>query len=186
MKGSLLKNKKALGLMEIVIAISLVVMAGIPILKLVFGSRNETTSAINYLRAMELADETLEWASITKFSELDNLTSFSGSIVVDGGSGFTTEEVHTSPVEYENWKSSGLFVDKPKYSEDYINAFFYRIIDVEDVKSDAIQKDMLKKVTVTIKWSEGKRPTNLSSDCPERNRQVQLSILVINDENLQF
>ncbi len=187
MKKGIYNNKKALGLIEVVIAVVIVIGAGIPILKMVSSSRSETSSSANYLRAMELADEVLEWASVAKFKDLENaLNSENGTIIVEGGSGLTPEEIHTAPAENENWKNSGFFIEKQKYSDQYNKAFYFRTIEVEDVKSPVIQSDMLKKVTVTVKWIEGRRPSNLNVDNGERNRQVKLSILVINDDNLLY
>ena len=184
MKYSFFKNKKALGLIEIVIAVVIVVGAGIPILKMVSTSRTETSSSVNYLRALELADEALEWASITNFNDLETkMSSLCGTIVNDNGGG---EPINAKPVEYDNWKGSDIFESDLKYSDQYSTAFFYRIIDVEPITSSSIEDKMLKKVTVTIKWCEGHRPSNINTDSSDRNRQVQLSILVINDENLVY
>jgi hypothetical protein len=43
----------------------------------------------------------------------------------------------------------------------------------------------LKKVTVTVKWSEGHRPANLNIP-DDRSRQVQLSVLILNDQQLSY
>ena len=187
MKNTVSNNKKALGLIEIVIAVVIVIGAGVPILKMVSRSRSETSSSANYLRAMELADETLEWASVVKFKDLDTaFNAENGSIIEDGGSGLTPVEIRTTPAKNENWKNSNFFIEKQKYSDQYNKAFFYRTIEVENVSSPLIKEDMLKKVTVTIKWIEGRRPSNINVDNGDRNRQVRLSILVINDDNLLY
>ena len=89
--------------------------------------------------------------------------------------------------EHKVWKDSGFFDNNIKYSDKYCSAFFYRDIKVEPVTSsnDSFESNLLKKVTVTIKWSEGRMPSNIHVDS-ERNRQIQLSVLVINDDNLLF
>lgn len=176
-------NRKALGLVEIIIAVVLVVGAGIPILKMVTGTRTETSSSVNYLRAVELADEVLEWANGAKFSEVDKLVNLSGSIIEDAGSNLVPTKINAVQVEYENWKNSGIFNENLRYSSQYTSAFFYREIEVKPVVSQIVAANMLKRVTVTVKWSEGFKPANLNLPS-NRNRQVQLSLLVINDENL--
>lgn len=180
-------RRKGLGLIEVVIALVIAVAAGIPILRMVMGSRTETSSSVNYLRAVELADEALEWASVSQFSEVDKLKNLSGSIIEDGGSGMTTCRINIKEAGYQSWKDSEIFKTELSYSPQYTTAFFYREIEVEPVEPDSeapyISKNLLKKVTVTVKWCEGYKPSNLNLPS-DRNRQVQLSMLVINDENL--
>ncbi len=179
-------NNKGFSLAEIVIAVVIAVMAGIPILKMVTTSRTETSSSINYFRAMELANEPIEWANVTKFSELENLQSLSESIVIDNGSSMDTRKVMTVEPEYKSWLESKQFNTDISYSDQYIHSYFYRIIEVQEIKENANIKDnLLKKVTVTVKWIEGKKPSNIDVDS-NRTRQIQLSVLVINDENLRY
>ena len=180
-------KKKAFGLIEIIVALLIIVCAGIPIIKMVFQTQTETSSSVNYLRAMELADEVIEWANATKFKDLDKLTSLSGSMVEVSDSGHGMIKINTSGTSNENWKSSGFFEENLKYSDKYCSAFFYRDIKVEPVTSpnNTFESNLLKKVTVKIKWSEGRMPSNVNVDS-ERNREIQLSVLVINDDNLLF
>lgn len=176
-------RRKGLGLIEVVIALVIVVGAGIPILKMVIGSRTETSSSVNYLRAVELADEALEWASVSKFKDVDKLKNLSGSIIEDNGSTMTTAKINTKEAGYASWKNSEVFQSELSYSTQYTTAFFYREIEVEPVTGSYFSDNLLKKVTVTVKWCEGYRPSNLNVPS-DRNRQVQLSLLVINDDNL--
>ena len=181
-------NKKAFSLAEIVIAVILVVAAGIPILKMVTTSRTETTSSVNYFRAMELANEAIEWANVTKFSELEKLEGLSESIVTDNGSSMVTKKVTAVEPEYKSWLESKQFNTDISYPNQYIHSYFYRIIEVKEIKGDNnnnIKNNLLKKVTVTVKWNEGTRPSNIDIDT-NRTRQIQLSVLVINDDNLVY
>ncbi|MBQ2593474.1 MAG: hypothetical protein II567_09380 [Candidatus Riflebacteria bacterium] len=187
MKGLFPHKKQAFGLVEVVIALLVIVCAGIPILKMVFQTRTETSSSVNYLRAMELADEIIEWANASKFQDVDQLEKYSGSIMNISDSKHEMIKVNTSKTNNENWKSSGLFEENLKYSDHYCNAYFYRDIKVEPVTSqyNNFGNNLLKKVTVKIKWSEGRMPSNINLDS-DRNREIQLSVLVINDDNLLF
>lgn len=180
-------KKQAFGLIEVIIALFIIVCAGIPILKMVFQTQTETSSSVNYLRAMELADEVIEWANAAKFKDVDKLTNLSGSMVVVDGSSHDMVKINTSGTNNENWKNSGFFEENLKYSDKYCSAFFYRDIKVEPVTSSSnnFESNLLKKVTVKIKWSEGRMPSNINADS-ERNREIQLSVLVINDDNLLF
>ena len=180
-------KKQAFGLVEVIIALLVIVCAGIPILKMVFQTQTETSSSVNYLRAMELADEVIEWANASKFKDVDKLAGLSGSMVDSSDSGHQMIKVNTAGASNENWKDSGFFDNNIKYSDKYCSAFYYRDIKVEPVTSSSnnFESNLLKKVTVTIKWSEGRMPSNINLDS-ERNRQIQLSVLVINDDNLLF
>ena len=178
-------KRKAFGLVEILIALSVVVFAAIPILKMVFRTRTETSSSVNYLRAMELADEVIEWANASKFKDLDKLTKLSGSLI--DSSGNEMKKINTGEVGNGNWKNSGFFTDNIKYSSNYSNAYYYRDIKVEPVTSqyNTFENNLLKKVTVKIKWCEGRIPSNIEQDS-DRDREIQLSVLVTNDDNLLF
>ena len=180
-------KKKALGLIEIIIALLLVVGAGIPILRMVFQSRTETSSSINYLRAMELADEAIEWANISNFKDLDKLKNLSGTITDYTGSEPDMIKINTSDTTKKKKKNADLFESNIAHSNQYSNAFFYRDIKVEPVSSkyNSFEKNLLKKVTVTIKWCEGYKPANVNIDS-DRNREIQLSVLIINDDNLLY
>ena len=178
-------KKKAFGLVEVIIALLVIVSAGIPILKMVFHTRTETSSSVNYLRAMELADEVIEWANASKFKDVDKLSELSGSITESSTN--KMKNINTAEISNENWKNSGFFSKNIKYPNKYSNAYYYRDIKVEPVTNsyNTFESNLLKKVTVKIKWSEGRVPSNLELDS-ERNREIQLSVLVINDDNLLF
>ena len=184
------KNKKALSLVEIIIALVIAVFAGIPILIMVSSSRKETATSINYLRAMELANEAIEWVNVTKFEDLDNLNNIlEESIVQETDSELVPGQIIATDTEYKRWKGSNLLSKNLQYSEQYVNAYFYRTIEVTNIKGDDINNvkdNLLKKVTVTVKWSEGKKITNLNDDSSDRRHKIQLSVLVINDENLTY
>ena len=187
MKGLFPYKKHAFGLVEIIVALLIIVAAGIPIMKIIFQSRTETSSSINYLRAMELADEVIEWANVAKFKDVDNLKNLSGSIVEYTGDKAEMIKINTSEVSYDNWKDPNLFNNNINHSDQYCNAFFYRDIKVEPVTSkySSFENNLLKKVTVKVKWSEGFKPANLNVDS-NRNKEIQLSVLVINDDNLLY
>ena len=178
-------KRKAIGLIEIVIAAILVVSAGVPILYMVTSSRTETSSSVNYLRAVELADEALEWASASKFSEVDKLANLSGTIIEDNSGSAHAVALNVAEAENQSWKTSEVFASSLNYSDQYATAYFYREILVEDVKGTYFSDDLLKKVTVIVSWSEGYKPSNLNV-ASNRSRRVELATLVINDENLLY
>lgn len=204
-------NKRALGLLEIVIAVAIVVATGFPILRMLTKSRTDTASSINYLRAVELADEALEWASAANLFDKDengenspselNLIGLSGPIMEYDGSTIKPSKICTTKIEYNRWKNSQIFKTDLSYSPQYANAFFYRDIKIQSLnkndrsgKTDpsysnliTFEKDMVKMVTVSVYWCEGFTPSNFNDISNEsRAKKIELSLLVINDENLNF
>lgn len=181
------KKTNGFSFVEVLIAILIVTACAVPIVYMVTSSRTDTSKAINYLRAVELANEAIEWAQASKFENLTNqyFSGVFGSLVNVSGTGLTPEKILTGIPSNQVWKNDNLMADKLSYSEQYNRAFFWREIDIKNISSAAsdFNNGMIKKVTVTIKWNEGKKPVITNNI---RMRQVQMSVLVLNDQNLYF
>ncbi|MGM0600463.1 MAG: hypothetical protein ACQETH_11695, partial [Candidatus Rifleibacteriota bacterium] len=133
------------------------------------------------------ANEAIEWVSSARYDQINPTTLAALSETLSNDTTGVLEPVEIAVNDPANsvWQADDFMAEELKYSEQYNNAFFYRELEVESVESSYLNSDLLKKVTVTVKWSEGKRPSNLNvSD--NRNRQVQLSVLVLNDRNLYY
>ncbi len=187
---SVLPDKKlrvGFGLVEVLIAVFIVAACAIPVVYMVTSARTDTTKAINYLRAMELANEVIEWASVAQFNKVNgaDFSAYSGPLAVEQGADLKPISIDVASPKNQIWDSDNLTSDSLSYSEQYNNAFFFREIKIEDVSDSYILPELLKKVTVTVKWSEGHRPANVNL-ADERTRQVQLSVLILNDENLNY
>lgn len=176
-----------MGFVEIMIAVLVVTASAIPVIYMVTSSRTETSKAINYLRAVELANEVLEWASLAEFSQLDETTfsAFCGSLAEESSGMLIPANLALVEPENQVWKADSLMAGNLGYSEQYNNAFFYREVKITDVGDTYLQPDLLKKVTVTVKWSEAHRPANLNLP-DDRTRQVELSVLLLNEKNLNY
>lgn len=187
MKFTPADKRLGIGFVEIMIAVLVVTACAVPVIYMLTSSRTETSKAINYLRAMELANEVIEWAAAAEFSKVDagSISAFCGSLSEAHGTGLETIKVATAEPENQVWKADGLMSNNMKYSEQYNTGFFYREVEVENVSDSYFQPDLLKKLTVRVKWSEGERPANLNiSD--NRTRQVELSVLLLNEKNLRL
>ncbi|MDD3147097.1 MAG: hypothetical protein PHD82_07330 [Candidatus Riflebacteria bacterium] len=187
MKNLYLKNHVGMGFVEVMIAVLVVTASAIPIIYMVTSSRTETSRAINYLRAVELANEVIECASAAEFSQVTptTLSGFRGSISEEFSAGLKTVAVDTVDPENQSWKADSLMAMDLHYSEQYNTAFFFREFELTDINESYLRPGMLKKLTVRVKWSEGERPANLN--VPEnRTRQVELSVLLLNEKNLQL
>jgi hypothetical protein len=182
-----LKQKRGLGFVEVIVAILIAAACAAPVIYMVTSSRTDTSKAINYLRAMELANEAIEWATISRFSSVNDSTfsALAGPITTDEGGGLRTADLALGSPDNTVWSEDGLITNQLSYSQQYNNAFFYREIDIEDISDSHVNDGLLKKVTVTVKWSEGHRPANLNIP-DDRSRQVQLSVLILNDQQLSY
>lgn len=180
-------HRHGIGFVEVVIAVLVVAVSAIPVIQMVTASRKDTTSAINYLRAVELANELVEWASVARFSELDagSFSAFTRSLCEYDSDKLKPGAVHVVAPENPVWKNDMLMADALQYSEQYGNAYFFREVRFEDVNESYLKPKLLKKMVVTVKWNEGKVPANINVG-EDRNRQVELSVLILNDENLTY
>ncbi len=187
MKNFCRNLRRGMGFVEVMIAVLVVTASAIPIIYMVTSSRTETSRAINYLRAMELANEVIEWAGAAEFSLIDesSLAAFCGSISEEASGGLKTAVLATADPENPAWLADSLMSGDLQYSDQYNTGFFYREVEVTEVNESYLQQNLLKKLTVRVKWSEGERPANLNlSD--NRTRQVELSVLLLNEKNLQL
>ncbi|MBP5470960.1 MAG: hypothetical protein J6Z11_17155 [Candidatus Riflebacteria bacterium] len=140
---------------------------------LLSSSRTETSKSTNYLRALELAQEAIDWINSAPFKEVtdDNLQLLKGNLV--------NGKIATG----NNAKNS---ITEPKYPDTYSNAYYYRTIKIEpDTEFNANVRRFLKKVTVEVYWNEGTAPNNLeatNNGVPLRTRKLMLSTIIFNDE----
>ena len=166
-------KKKAFTVTEIVIATIIFIEAFVAIIMLLSSSRTETSKSRNYLRALELAQEAIDWVNSAPFKDVkdENLELLRGNLV------------NGKIVTGNNAKNS---ITESNYPEDYSNAFFYRTVTIEpDTEFNADVKRFLKKVTVGVYWNEGTTPKNLETTengVPLRTRKLMLSTIIFNDE----
>jgi len=181
-------NRVGFGFVEIIVATLIAAVCSIPIIMMVSSSRADTSKAINYLRALELANEALEWATIaTDTDHLDmNLRSCGGSLIVDTGLG-VPGAARVDAVDPVNgkWISDGIITKDIGYSDQYNTAFFLRNISVKPVTS-GIGAGHLSEVTVEVKWNEGRAPANPIDPSGERMRMITLKTLIVHDNQLAY
>jgi len=186
MKAGELKKSRGISLVEVLIAVLIVAVSSIPVIYMVTSSRTDTSKAINYLRAVELANEVIEWAQAVKFEDLDEgkFSAFVQTLVDDSSGELKPVPVGVAPPENANW-ASGLAAENLMYSEQYCVAYFFREVEFEDIPGSTNLNDgMLKKMTVRVKWNEAAVPSSVHNS--DRDRQVELSVLLINDKNMNY
>lgn len=169
-------SRKAFSLVEIIIAagISIIFFSGL--VYLATTTRAETSKAGNYLRALQIAQETIELLQAMSSDSLrgNNIQIFEGSLVnPHNGKMITIPVNHQSP-----WKP-----ETQNYPEQYENAWFYRRIRIDKVTGGSAAR-FLKNLHVDVYWNEGKKPEKIESlgSEPDRMRKLTLSTLIF-DEN---
>lgn len=172
-------NRKAFTISEIVVATAVFVVLFSSIAWMSTSSRADSSKSINYLRALELAQEGIDWVNSTPFSEVNesNLAILQGSLVqVDDSGKYVSIKM---PVA-ENAKGS---VSETKYPDDYCKCFFYRTVKIENLNSTPNGR-FLKKITIGIYWNEGKTPKTLetTSGEPDRMRKLYMSTTIFDDK----
>ena len=183
-------KKHGFGFIEIMIAVIIAAVVTVPVFYMITSSRVDTARAINYLRAIELANEVIDWVSVTPFEDKDvmsmsdQLSILNGSLVeAPSLENLSARNVLVSSTE--NDRINELTTDNLTYSEQYNRNFFFREITVEPVAPNPVAPDLLKKVTVVVSWSEHRIPP--TPDLPAgRDRSVEMSVLVLNDRNLFY
>lgn len=162
-------KKAGFGLIEVLIAMSVILFGIIPLLWLMTTTRVDTGKSINYLRGLELAHEGLEWAQTVPFDSLEQLCQSDG-----------TGSLFRGVIKFHpGSRFKGALANTIQYPAQYDTAYFYRTITCCPVDEDSA--GFLKKVTVIVGWNEAKVPENLH--CPDRMRMVKLSGLIFHEKN---
>ena len=169
-------NRKAFSLTEIIVATVVFVAIFTALGLLTSSTRTDTSKSINYLRALQLAQEAIDWVNSAPFSEVtDNNIAFLRGSLVDSS---TSKSVKINIGS--NGKSS---IEKAFYPEDYSKCFYYRTVEIDDLKGIKNNR-FLKKITVGVYWNEGKMPKNIetASKEPDRMRKLFLSTIIFNEK----
>lgn len=172
-------RKEGLSFAEVIISVFVAMVLSIPILLLMTSTRTHTGKAINYLRAIELAHESIEWvhASILNPDTIEKFTGNSGSLVTSDAGGFKSA---TIPLE-ANPKWEGNVIRELAYHDQYTKCFFYRKVEVKPATGFPLDYlSHLFQVDVTVSWNESKYPDDPQSE--ERMHKVVFSTLVCDEK----
>lgn len=172
-----IKGRKGFTITEIIVATAVFVVLFSAIMWMSTSSRAESSKSINYLRALELAQEGIDWVNSTPFGDVtDSNLSFLHGSLVDPSTGDSIK----MPVA-ENAKNS---VSETKYPQDYSKCYFYRTVKIEELNSSVPYGRFLKKVTIGIYWNEGKTPKKIeaASGEPDRMRKLYMSTIIFDDK----
>lgn len=174
--------RRGFSFVEILMAVVVVTIMGIPVMWLLSSSRAETSRAINYLRALEIGHETIEWVQNLSVRSPDF-----GSFPQNESrslSGSSPGEMVTYDLG-QNPKWQARMAKSLSYPKQYYPPYFFREIQIEDAVSpldknaNSTHASFLKRVVVTVSWNEGKVP--LKIDRPDRMRKIVLTTLILDD-----
>lgn len=168
--------KKGFTMTEIVIACIVMAVLFASLSWMTTSSRTESSKSINYLRALELAQEAVDWVNSTPYAEVTetNMAYLKGSLV-DPSTGASIKMLVGA-----NAKSS---VTETNYPADYSKCYYYRTVTIDNLDSVPHGR-FLKKITIGIYWNEGKPPTHIetTSGEPDRMRKLFMSTIIFDDK----
>lgn len=169
--------RKAFTVTEIVVASSIFIVIFFALSLLTTTSRTETSKSINYLRALELAQEAVDWVNAAPFDQVNdnNLELLRGSLV-------SASDNQSVKIPVGNNASSGG-VQEPHYPNDYNRCYYYRTVEIEPLNGVPNNR-FLKKIVIKIFWNEGKAPNQLepASGEPDRMNKLILSTIIFNEK----
>ena len=171
-----MNKNKGFTITEITIATVIFVSLFMTLFLLLNSSRSETSKSINYMRAMQLAQETIDWINSTPFEDVtDNKLSILNGSLVDSYS--------NKSVPIPIGENANNTVSDPEYPADYTKCYYYRKLNIDNLDS-APNGRFLKKVTVTVYWNESKVPKKIDTGSgePDRMRKITLSTIIFNEK----
>lgn len=170
------RRKAGFSFVEIIVAtgIGLVFFGGI----IYFASttRVQTSKAENYLRALQIAQETIELVQSVSVADAasSKIQIFEGSLVDPSTRQSVKIPFHTS---------SGWQPQTRTYPEEYTKAWFYRKVSVDKLPAGVPNARFMRKVTVDVFWNESKMPEKIEAIGaePDRMRKLSLSTLIFDE-----
>ncbi len=171
--------RKGFSFVEIVVAtgVGLVFFGGL----IYFASttRVETSKAENYLRALQIAQETIELIQAMPLSDTSgsNVQIFEGSLV-DPGTGMSVK------IPFNN--SSGWQPFTRTYPSEYSKSWFYRKVRIAPAPAGIPNARFIRKLTVDVFWNENKVPERIETIGaePDRMRKLSLSTLIFDESEI--
>ena len=161
---------------EIIIALTVSIVFFGGIIYFASTTRLQTSKAGNYLRALQIAQETIELVQSTPIEDImqNKMQLFEGSLVNPQTGKSVNIPFHKSSVWQPQTKT---------YPEQYDNAYFYRKIKVEPLGTDIANARFMRKVAVIVYWNEGKVPDKIESIGvePDRMRKLSLATIIFDD-----
>jgi len=168
-------SKQGFSMPEIVVAVTVFAFLAFPLYRSMQSVQTDTQKSINYLRAMELANEAIEYVKLLPLDQHfeRNAEGFGGSILIErADSSFEAARLITG----ENPRYGDDLAANLQYSSQYNPAYFYRTVEVHRL-SGANYAGLVCKVIVTVYWDNSAVVSNLH-DLTRKTSKVTLATLV--------
>lgn len=171
-----LSGRNAFSFVEVIVAFAVGVIFFGGLIYFASTTRAETSKAENYLRALQIAQETIELAQSTPVEELTQrkMQIFEGSLVNPQAGKSVVLPFHAA----SPWQPQTR-----GYPEQYTKSYFYRTIKIEPVETSQPNARFMRKVIVNIFWNEGRVPGKIDSigSDPDRMRKLSLAAVVFDE-----
>lgn len=167
----------AFSFVEIIVAFAVGTLFFGSLIYLASTTRVETSKAENYLRALQIGQETIELIRAMPVHELtpSNMQLFEGSLVDPQTGTSVALPIATTAA----WQPRIR-----KYPDQYAKAFYYRKIRVETLAGSIPNARFMRRVTVDVLWNEGRAPERIEAigATPDRMRKLSLGTLVFDEK----
>ena len=168
--------RRGFSFIEIVVAISVSLVFFGGLIYFASTTRAETSKAVNYLRALQIAQETIELVQSMPLADAmqSGVQIFEGSLI-DPQTG--------KSVKIPFHSSSGWQPQTKTYPDQYNNAWFYRKVRIDPVPAGIANARFMRKISVDVYWNESKTPERIDSiDAePDRMRKLSLATLIFDE-----
>jgi type II secretory pathway pseudopilin PulG len=165
--------REGISFVEIVIAVTVSAIFFAGLMTLTSTTRIETRKAGNYLRALQLAQESIELVQSTPPAKLmqNSMQLFEGSLV-DPQTG--------QSIAIPHHQDSAWALQTTHYPKQYNKAFFYRKLRIEEIDASIPNARFMRKVIAEIYWNESLVPEKIETvgSEPDRMRKLALATLI--------
>ncbi len=169
-------NKAAFSFVEIIIAALVSVIFFTGLIYLASNTRTQTANAGNYLKALQIAQETIELIQSMPVSMVlkNKAQIFDGSLI-DPQTG--------KSIKIPRHQTSSWQPQTRTYPDSYEKAYFYRKVRIEDIAPSQPNAGYLKRVAVDVYWNENKKPVKIDTlgSEPDRMRKISVATLVFDE-----
>jgi type II secretory pathway pseudopilin PulG len=170
------RRRQGFSFVEIIVGFAIAVVFFSGLLFFATSTRSETSKAERYLRALQIAQETIELVQATPFEKVvgGQLQIFEGSLVDPQTGRSAVLPVHPDAP----WQPATR-----GYSDQYTKAYFYRRVRVDPVDPALPNARFLRKVTVEVFWNENKVPAHIEAvgGIPDRMRKLVLTTTIFDE-----
>lgn len=168
--------RRGFSFVEIIVAALVSVIFFTSLIYFASRTRTQTANAGNYLKALQIVQETIELIQSMPVSDnlKKNAQIFDGSLIDPS----TGKSVRIPFHQFSAWQPM-----TKTYPESYEKSYFYRKVRVQKVESSIPGAKFLTKIAVDVYWNEGKKPAKIDTlgSEPDRMRKISMATIVFDE-----